>query len=387
MQLILDCFKRIFEALSGIYTKAETDAQLAERDSRIANAEENIGLNAEAVEQLDTALEAEATARQEADAALTESDKKQDEFNHALSVATADYAKNPTVDVSWTSSNPPALKSKDECVVNFKVKEVRNGALPEDFYGDLFVPNATLFSVFKGNVALKRVRLSFSGRVNVATAFMESNVEDVQICAIGFSETQSIFNAAQKLRRVRIVLDDGKLPNNKYFFYGANNLSDVVLYVSKADNIMFYGSGAWTKSISRLVFVRGLELATIIRLSSTNSAGRNTKLTHIDTDEYASSNAPITFPSCLDLSGSFRLFSVFNQVVLVPSLHTGDDAFLNAGMSAENISAVLDSLPSDPVSAGGTGVITFTGCPGAAELTQESASVAAATARGWTVEL
>jgi hypothetical protein len=77
----------------------------------------------------------------------------------------------------------------------------------------------------------------------------------------------------------------------------------------------------------------------------------------------------------------------FNQAVLFPSLHTGDGAFLNSGMSAANISAVLDSLPSDPVGAGGTGVITFTGCPGAAELTQESPSVAAAVAKGWTVEL
>lgn len=59
MQLILDCFKRIFEALQGVY-------------SRIANAEENIGLNAEAIEQLDEALSEEATAREQADIALGE---------------------------------------------------------------------------------------------------------------------------------------------------------------------------------------------------------------------------------------------------------------------------------------------------------------------------
>lgn len=48
MQLILDCFKRIFEALSGVYSKAEADAAL--------------GLKADA-----TALTEEATARKEAD--------------------------------------------------------------------------------------------------------------------------------------------------------------------------------------------------------------------------------------------------------------------------------------------------------------------------------
>ena len=61
------------------------------------------------------------------------------------------------------------------------------------------------------------------------------------------------------------------------------------------------------------------------------------------------------------------------------------NAFLNTGMSAENIAKTLDSLPT--WTDGKSHVITFTGSPGASELTQESPSVAAAIAKGWTVEL
>lgn len=61
------------------------------------------------------------------------------------------------------------------------------------------------------------------------------------------------------------------------------------------------------------------------------------------------------------------------------------NAFLNTAMSAENISKTLDSLPA--WTDGASHVITFTGSPGASELTQDSPSVAAAVARGWTVEL
>lgn len=51
MKLILDCFKRIFEALAGIYTKQETDSALAVKADKAD-------------------VEAEATSRQEADTEL-----------------------------------------------------------------------------------------------------------------------------------------------------------------------------------------------------------------------------------------------------------------------------------------------------------------------------
>lgn len=75
----------------------------------------------------------------------------------------------------------------------------------------------------------------------------------------------------------------------------------------------------------------------------------------------------------------------FNHSVYLPLCSTAKDGFKDTAMSAENISATLDSLPT--WTDGESHVITFTGSPGCAELTQESPSVAAAIAKGWTVEL
>lgn len=77
--------------------------------------------------------------------------------------------------------------------------------------------------------------------------------------------------------------------------------------------------------------------------------------------------------------------SAIDMFVDMRSASTAKNAFRNSKMSSENISATLDSLPT--WTNGAEHVITFTGSPGAAELTQSSPSVAAAVARGWTVEL
>lgn len=89
-----------------------------------------------------------------------------------------------------------------------------------------------------------------------------------------------------------------------------------------------------------------------------------------------------------DVITGTRLFegaSSYDKKTRLPKLSDGASAFKNTAMSAENISATLDSLPA--WADGASHVITFTGSPGASELTQESPSVAAAIAKGWTVEL
>lgn len=75
----------------------------------------------------------------------------------------------------------------------------------------------------------------------------------------------------------------------------------------------------------------------------------------------------------------------FNHSLNLPNCSNATYGFLNTAMSAENISATLDSLPA--WTDGAPHVITFTGSPGASELNQSSPSVAAAVAKGWTVEL
>lgn len=75
----------------------------------------------------------------------------------------------------------------------------------------------------------------------------------------------------------------------------------------------------------------------------------------------------------------------FNHPLHLPHCSNASYGFNSTAMSAENISKTLDSLPK--WTDGASHVITFTGSPGASELTQSSPSVAAAIAKGWTVEL
>lgn len=96
-------------------------------------------------------------------------------------------------------------------------------------------------------------------------------------------------------------------------------------------------------------------------------------------------NQPLSLPKAIDCRSMLQNATSFKQAVYLPSCSNAQNAFNNTKMSAENISATLDSLPT--WTDGGTHIITFTGATGASELTQSSPSVAAATARGWTVKL
>ena len=89
----------------------------------------------------------------------------------------------------------------------------------------------------------------------------------------------------------------------------------------------------------------------------------------------------------LDSGSVSKLKKLTHARIYAPSLHSASGAFANSGLDAASICYTLDNLSADPVGRGGNGIITFTGCPGCAELTQDSPSVAAAVAKGWTVEL
>lgn len=189
MQLFLDCFKRIFEALAGIYTKAETDSALAERDSRIANAEENIGLNAEAIEQLDTALaehDAEIDTLQKVTAGLGEGAtaaanvakwqtyataiQKDLDAETAMQLAqefgraTDEYLADPTATKEWrttlkdgvySSNSPHYATPPTKPVVDFNVTTIvgeysnqytSGGVFSRKTNVDIFLPNVITFN-------------------------------------------------------------------------------------------------------------------------------------------------------------------------------------------------------------------------------------------------
>ena len=96
-------------------------------------------------------------------------------------------------------------------------------------------------------------------------------------------------------------------------------------------------------------------------------------------------NQTLSIPNATSCNYLLSGATSFNRPLSLPKCSEARSAFANTAMSAENISATLDSLPT--WTDGAEHVITFTGSPGAAELTQESTSVANAVARGWTVEL
>lgn len=95
-------------------------------------------------------------------------------------------------------------------------------------------------------------------------------------------------------------------------------------------------------------------------------------------------NQPVSLPKATYIHYAFY-GTVINNPVHIPSCYSAVGAFLSCKMSSQSIAKTLDSLPT--WTDGAAHVITFTGCPGAAELTQDSPSVAAAVAKGWTVEL
>jgi hypothetical protein len=95
-------------------------------------------------------------------------------------------------------------------------------------------------------------------------------------------------------------------------------------------------------------------------------------------------NGRVVVPNAKECNYMLYGASKFDRSVKLTACSSAQHAFYSTAMSAENISATLDSLPTWK---GGTHIITFTGSPGAAELTQDSPSVAAAIAKGWTVEL
>ena len=96
-------------------------------------------------------------------------------------------------------------------------------------------------------------------------------------------------------------------------------------------------------------------------------------------------NHPVTSQNATSLYMAFYGAKEYNQFTDLRSASNARFAFTNTAMSAENISKTLDSLPT--WTDGAEHIITFTGSPGASELTQDSPSVAAAIAKGWTVEL
>lgn len=354
MRLILDLFRRIFEALQGVYTKAESDAALALKADATALTEES-----QAREQADTKHDTEidwlktavdgdwktytlyraaltvdqsnvdlvneviadyandetnVVARQLVDnwkmltayvALVGESggtDPLTNEFWVEYFKATKEYKKDPTATETWTATENPYLDGLPDIVVNFSLS---NGT-----------------SAFRQNANISgKNSIIFAPNLNVANSMFFISGFAGTLIAPNLKTAYSTFNSSKVISWTQDLLS---LTDGREMFVNSKALVRFYAKTPLVSNgrLMFQGTG----------------------LSDYKGGG-------------------------------------------FPLLTEGTNMFLNAKLNSSIIAFILDSLPSDPVGKGGTGVITFTGCPGAAELTQESESVAAAIAKGWTVEL
>jgi hypothetical protein len=309
------------------------------------------------------------------------------------------FEANPA-DITWDSSNHPYASVKpanDSWVINFNVVDIRakfaSGTncklyLPRLVYFDVgeapLIQGSSLkytpiFPALKGKASASRI---VSSNQLISAIYQYPRLDTVVSVGI-ISGSRSITSAFVSFPLLSDINEINKVGAELgYNTAPAENLITAVASAPKFKRPVF--SLTYSPKISKITYLGGLPCAIYVNELIASSVATSNPITLSFGDDWA---GDLRFPAALYGTNFAKNRLAFNQVVLLPSLHTGDDAFLNAGMSAANISAVLDSLPSDPVAAGGTGVITFTGCPGAAELTQDSPSVAAAIAKGWEVRL
>lgn len=293
MQLVLELLKKIFVALSGIYTKQESDAQLAVKADKAE-------------------VEAEATARQEADEAL--------EAKIEANTANANGLANV---VKWQSYAAAMQSMVDETTAAQIAEEFERAT--NEYLAD---PKATK----QWNTTSATESTNPYYLVPPTKPVVDFNVVNAKGINTGYP-------SFSKQTKQVIFLSNIK---SGYSLLRSNSTSGAPLFVLCTDSTyLIGGSVAWT--------------------------------------------AKIFAPATTQAYGLCQNCLLFNHAVYLPNLSSGSAAFRNTKMSAENIAKTLDSLPTWTY--GNTHVITFTGSPGCAELTQESPSVAAAVAKGWTVEL
>jgi hypothetical protein len=376
MRLILDLFRRIFEALQGVYTKAESDAALTAEATARQEADTALDERVTAVEPAKdsdwkdymlaraklTGVQANIDLVKKAivdSVALGDSstlparmiedwnalyshevfsgEKLNVDFWDAYFEALTDWIKNPVVGEKWevkdngdgtySSSSPYFSAAPTKPVVNFSVVEIRGvTASKTPFHADsnvvVYVPSCKIGS-----------RVFPNGKMN--SAFIAPKLESLVYL--------SVYNNYLNVALVFLSLNNGN---------GAFESANVL------------NRNIWVENLTsgRRLFASAQKFNAIV-FASKMSEGRE----------------------------AFMNAKLYDQPTGFQSLTSGNAMFKSTAMSAANIASVLNSLPSDPVDKGGTGVISFSRADGTllAPLMAESPykeSVDAAVARGWTVQ-
>ena len=354
--------------LGNVYTKAETYSK-SQIDGVSTGAELTNAMN-KAAEQLLVSqgiFEGFYTALIDILSAWSKTNAAEwDTCFDVLKSAIERFRENPVVDKVYDIDNPPPADTRP--FIDFNVLSIGGRA-----YSDyMSVENRGIFYLPNANVARF---FNLTGQTNGVYVSAE-NATDIQAILRGCKTTGDAYVFAPKSTDAHYLAMG---VNAKRIFARLGNItrSNQSFWDSKVDEIFvecdsFDGNyRAFDNSKARKVAIRSGR-----PISSFSSTFRSmSNLVELEVDLSDATSLSDT------LSGS----GLFNLPVTISKCKSAQGAFKNTAMSAENISKTLDSLPT--WTDGASHVITFTGSPGAAELTQYSPSVAAAIAKGWTVEL
>lgn len=321
MKLILDLFQRIFIALQGVYTKTETDSALATK----ADA---------------TALTEETQAREDADW-------------RSYMLARARL------------TGVAANVSKVQEVILLSVAEGDSGVLPARMIEDW--KNLYTYETWLSSEGLSSpLDSAFWSAYFVALAKFEKNPTETTRWTVTksgdtYSSNCPYFGAPQNEPVIDFAVVSAK---GLYPTAVLNRAGSAIYYLpnlTEADTFNYISMGNNTFILPNLehgqYFAWGAKTYNAPLYAPRLKDGKNALL---DCVAFAS---PVTSLSIV-IADTFFNKSAVNRVFDLRSLSMGQSLFKNSKMSAENISATLDSLPN--WKDGASHVITFTGCPGAA---------------------
>lgn len=365
MQLVLELLKKIFVALSGIYTKAETDTALAVKADKAE-------------------VEAEATARQEAisaeasrvDTRLAEHDAEID----TLQKVTAGIGEGATAaaNVAKWQTYATAIQKGLDAETAMQLAQEFSRATDEYLADPTATDDWNTTKDANGNITSKNPYYA----VPPSTPVVNFKVLEAK----GIGLTKSSFATATNVPILMTSLEIGNsafyksgisippfVPNLKsgvYMFRDCKNLTTWMSPLSKLTD----GSSAFAFS--------GLKAfsADLLVLSTGAEMFRNTNLTHWISKLPALKNGGWMFNEC-------KLLTCFYEEL--PKLTAGIDMFKNTNLDKDSVARILNSLPDR------TGlseaVITFTSNVATAAINnidaELQAAIDAARNKNWTVEV
>lgn len=397
MQFILKLLKEVLNRLSNIYKKEFVDELLSTKVS-VEESEEVIADLAEVRELEDGIIQENIDSSKAYDEALSNVIKWQSyaaamqsmvddetaiQIAEEFEKAAEEYLKDPTVSKRWevkkesdgiySSTSPYSEESDTKVLVDF------SSIWANGYYSDatknkglfslpsckvIFFPNATLI-----NNAFLYKSGSFNGVIflpgltNAYRLFQGSDANPF-IFAPDLTEASQLCRNLTKFNN-KLYLPNANICN--YMLQTDTSFNQPLdLPSAKECAYMLGGCSKFNHSLS-------LKNATFCdyMLGSAKSFNSTLDLPVVVRANYmlkgaTSFNQPVNFPELLYAMELLNGATSFNQAAILPKCSSLKGAFTNTAMSAENITATLNSLRK--WTDGASRAITFSGCPGIASV-------------------